>query len=108
MTARGHGILTRSRTPMAYNHHWFYFGSWIGEAWTSNLKVDGDRLSPRSGNEYVELLPNDIVEIKEFGFNNPFLLVVTTQGNFHVGASARQYDDVVRILERYGGSGFRA
>jgi hypothetical protein len=85
---------------------WFYCGGWTPQCWSSTLKVEDERLFGRRGRQYCEILATDIVEVKEFGFNNPFVLVTTAEGRFHVGALTKHYDDVVRVLERYIGSGF--
>lgn len=84
----------------------FYSGGWVPECWSATLKVEEDRLFSRRGQFYCEVLPTDIVEVSEFGFNNPFLLVRTADGEFHVGALSKQYDDVVRVLQRYVGNDF--
>lgn len=85
----------------------FYHGGWIPECCSSTLEVEGDRLFGRRGSDYCEILPTDVVAVEEFGFNNPFALVMTSSGGrYHVGALSRQYDDVVRVLERNLGSSF--
>ena len=91
---------------MKMKQTWFCYGGCIPQFWSSTLKVEEGRLFGRRGRRYFEILPTDIAEVKEFGFNNPFLLVTTADGRFHVGALTGQYDEVVRVLERYVGSGF--
>lgn len=85
---------------------WFYCGGLVPECWSSTLKVEGSRLFGTHGSQDCEILQSDIIDVKEFGFNNPFVLVTTAGGRFHVGAMTKQYDEVVQILERYVGSGF--
>jgi len=85
---------------------WFCCGGWAPECLSATLEVKDERLFGTRGRESCEILPADIVDVIEFGFNNPFLLVTTRRGRFHVGALTRQYDDVIRVLERYVGSGF--
>jgi hypothetical protein len=83
--------------------NWLYHGSWLGEGWTTTLRVEGDRLYGVRKGTKVQILPVDIVEVREFAFNNPFLLVTTKLGRFHVGARSKHYDDVVRVLEAFVG-----
>ncbi len=85
---------------------WFYRGGLVPECWSSTLKVEGGRLYGTHDSQDCEILPGDIIAVKEFGFNNPFLLITTADGKFHVGAMTKQYDEVVHILERYVGSSF--
>ena len=65
------------------------------------------RLFGKHGRQDCEILPSQIVEVKEFGFNNPFLMVTTADGRFHVGVMTNQYDEVVDILGQYVGNSFR-
>jgi hypothetical protein len=85
---------------------WFYCGGLLPECWSSTLKVEGERLFGKRGGQYFEILPADIVKVEEFGGSNPFVLATTADGRFHVGALTKRYDDVVRVLEQYAGSGF--
>ena len=85
---------------------WFYWGGLTAECWSSTLRVEDDRLFGNCGGQCRELLPTDIVEVEEFAFNNPFVLVTTGDARFHVGAMTDQYDDVVRVLKRFVGSDF--
>lgn len=59
------------------------------------------------GSQDFEILSSDIIEVREFSFNNPFVLVTTAGGRFHVGAMTEHYDEVVPILEQYVESSFR-
>jgi hypothetical protein len=86
--------------------NWIYWGGCKPQCLSSTLAVKDDRLLFRSGGDYVEVSPTEIIEVKEFGFNNPFLLITTATGRFHVGAMTGQYDDVVRFLQRHIGSDF--
>jgi hypothetical protein len=79
-------------------------GGLVPECCSSTLKVEEERLFGKQGQQYCEIAPSDIIEVKEYGFNNPFIMVTTRNGRFHVGALMRQYDDVARILQRYVGS----
>ena len=85
---------------------WFYFGGLAPESWSSTLKVEDDRLFGVRNDQCYEVLPTNIVEVKEYNFNNPFLRITTTDGDFHVGAMTMHYDDVVRILRRQIGDRF--
>jgi len=87
-------------------NRWFYFGGFIPECWSSTLKIEDGRLFGMRGDELIEILPANITKVKEYGFNNPFLRVTTTDGDFHVGAMTRTYDDVVRVLRRDVGDRF--
>ena len=88
------------------SRRWLYRGGLVPECWSSTLRIEGDRLFGMHGSQDCEILPSDIIEVREFGFNNPFVLVTTAEGRYHVGAMTNQYDEVVQILERYAGSGF--
>ena len=82
---------------------WFYFSKHLFECRSSTLRVEGGRLLAKSGTDDVELMPSDIDGVEEFGFNNPFVLVTTKYGRFHVGAFKEEYDDVTGVLGKYLG-----
>lgn len=84
----------------------WYVGGAIPECWSSRLSVEGGRLFGRHNNEWQEIRPQDIVGVVEYTFNNPFVLVRTVDGQYHVGALTRHYDVVVAILCEYAGDEF--
>jgi hypothetical protein len=81
-------------------------GGWKPEVFSSTLSVEQGRLLGWRGRHSREISPEEILELNEYGGNHPFLLVTTAGGKFHVGLMARQYDDVVRVLEQGIGSDF--
>lgn len=87
---------------------WLYFGgwSWLPVSRTSNLIVGGNRLFGHRGDQCIELLSTNIVDVKEYCTRNPFLRISTTDGDFHVGVKSEHYDEVVRVLRGSVGDDF--
>jgi len=67
-----------------------------------SLKMESGELCGRQpGGGFKPIPPDSIRYVREYAFNNPFLLVVSNGRKYEVRPWSRQYEDIVDFIERY-------
>ena len=64
-------------------------------------KINSGKLYGRKHfwSKWIEIFPEDIRNVKEYGFFNPYIKIWTTKGNFFVGVFSKQYFGVTEFLK---------
>jgi len=69
--------------------------------------VDGRLYGTCLGARQREIRPEDILDVRQYFGNNPFVGVVTFKGNFRVGPWTYSYKDVLHYLDEHTRFGCR-
>jgi len=69
--------------------------------YSTYLKIKGGSLYGRRHfwSKWIEIFPEDIQSVKEYGFFDSYIKIWTTKGDFFVGAFSRQYIGVTEFLK---------
>ena len=63
--------------------------------------INGQLCGKRSFSSYEPIAPESISAVREYGFNNPFLLVVSDGKKYQVRPSSKDYDEIFEWLESH-------